>query len=66
VNRVTVNTAWCKQCGICIEFCPARVFEEEIDGTPLPGHADRCTGCRICVLRCPDFAIEVEVEEYGR
>lgn len=61
MNRVTVNQALCKRCGICVEFCPAKVFEKEIDGLPVAKHQDKCSGCGICVLRCPDFAIEVEV-----
>jgi 2-oxoglutarate ferredoxin oxidoreductase subunit delta len=62
MNRVTVNRLWCKKCGICIEYCPVKVFTGEIDGTPVPTFQERCTGCRMCVLRCPDFALEVEVD----
>ncbi len=61
MSKVTVDTALCKRCGICIEFCPVGVFVRETDGTPVPQYQDKCTGCRLCVLRCPDFAIEVEV-----
>ncbi|MBA1335296.1 MAG: 2-ketoglutarate ferredoxin oxidoreductase subunit delta [Firmicutes bacterium] len=65
MNRVIVNTDWCKRCGICVEFCPVEVFTQEVDGTPVPEHLEKCTGCRMCVLRCPDFAVEVEVDKDG-
>lgn len=63
MNSVVIDTALCKRCGICVEFCPAKVFIQEIDGTPVPQYQGKCTGCKLCVLRCPDFAIEVEVGE---
>ncbi len=62
MNRVIVNTGRCKRCGICTEFCPAKVFTRQTDGTPVPTYQEKCTGCRMCVLRCPDFALEVEVD----
>ena len=61
--RIEVNGTWCKKCGICVEFCPAKVFTEQADGSPVPTYREKCTGCRMCVLRCPDFALEVEVEK---
>ena len=61
MKRLSVNTAWCKGCGICVEFCPVGVFTQEKDGTPVPSHQEKCTGCKLCVLRCPDFAIKLEV-----
>ncbi len=61
MNRISVNTAWCKGCGICAAFCPVKVFTQERDGTPVPEYQERCTGCKLCVLRCPDFAIQLEV-----
>ncbi|MGE5678202.1 MAG: ferredoxin family protein [Pseudomonadota bacterium] len=62
MNNVRINRNWCKNCGICIEFCPAGVFNKEIDGTPVLEHQERCSGCRLCELRCPDFAVRVEAE----
>jgi 2-oxoglutarate ferredoxin oxidoreductase subunit delta len=63
MNKVTVNKVRCKRCGICISFCPVNLFDEEIDGTPIPSRVDKCTGCKLCELRCPDFAIKVEVDK---
>ena len=51
---------WCKNCGICIAFCPADVFAESDRSTPLIKDPDACTGCRFCEFHCPDFAISIQ------
>lgn len=56
---VKVNLGRCKQCGLCIAFCPESVFDKAFDESPIPARLEDCIGCRQCVLRCPDFAIEV-------
>jgi len=64
--QVVIFPNWCKGCGLCVEFCPATVFEQQDDGRITAAHPERCTGCRWCELHCPDFAIfvtEVEPEE---
>jgi 2-oxoglutarate ferredoxin oxidoreductase subunit delta len=50
---------WCKGCGICSAFCPAKVFDQSDTGTPIVKNPDACTGCRFCELHCPDFAISI-------
>jgi len=61
LNNITINSDYCKRCGICVEFCPAKVFTKNIDSTPVPQYKEKCAGCKLCELRCPDFAINVEV-----
>ena len=51
---------WLKSCGICIAFCPQKIFKKGDDGKPLIGDSDACLGCRFCELHCPDFAISIE------
>jgi len=58
-GRVTVFPNWCKGCGLCVEFCPARVLEQGPDGRVIVAHPAKCTACRWCELHCPDFAIFV-------
>ena len=60
---VTVFKAWCKGCGICINFCPQRVLDFDEDGKCHPKHPEKCIKCMQCELRCPDFAITVNQEE---
>lgn len=57
---VDINRKWCKDCGICVAFCPAHVFETGGRGEPVIARPDDCTGCQLCVLRCPDLAVDVE------
>lgn len=65
LGKVLVLEERCKECGICIEFCPedALVVAERtnakgyhpVQQTP----DDRCNGCGICGRICPDAALEV-------
>ncbi|MFQ5762569.1 MAG: ferredoxin family protein [Candidatus Bathyarchaeia archaeon] len=65
---VTVDVELCKECGICISFCPTTVFT--ISGAsnrrgykyPIAAHIEKCTCCRICEYLCPEFAIDVAVK----
>lgn len=64
--RIRVDNKLCKGCGICIEFCPMKVYDlsEELSERgvryPLPKRCEKCTGCQLCEIMCPDMAIEVE------
>lgn len=60
MRNITINKKWCKKCGICVEFCPKKVFSKDEEGSPVAAHPENCVGCRICEKRCPDFAIKVE------
>ncbi len=66
-GRVTVFPNWCKGCGLCVEFCPTKVLEEQGNGgSVIVAHPEKCTACRWCELHCPDFAIfvvDIEPEE---
>ena len=59
-GRVIVYRKWCKECGICIAFCPRDVLARDEDGSVLVANPDACTACRWCELHCPDFAITVK------
>lgn len=60
-GKVTVFDNWCKGCGLCVAFCPRKVFELGPEGHPVVAQEERCTACNWCVYHCPDFAIVVEV-----
>lgn len=57
---IRINKKFCKQCGICVHFCPKKVLELDESLYPVVVDLESCTGCRLCELRCPDFAIDVE------
>ena len=56
---IEIYKSWCKRCGICVAFCPAKVLSQDNAGTVCIKDPDLCTGCQLCELRCPDFAIHV-------
>lgn len=62
IQPVKINSAWCKGCAICVEFCPKKVFEMK-DGKAVVARPADCVLCGLCQLRCPDFAIELEEKE---
>ncbi|NOZ87245.1 MAG: 4Fe-4S dicluster domain-containing protein [Deltaproteobacteria bacterium] len=61
-NRLEVIPDYCKDCGICIAFCPTHILESR-GGTVIVTDIAGCTGCGQCELRCPDFAITVTAKK---
>jgi len=65
LGKVHIIKDRCKQCGICIEFCPTGVlaFSEDFNKKgfhySIPVHPESCINCKNCELMCPDFAIYV-------
>ncbi len=56
---ISIERKWCKNCGICTEFCPKNVFTAGLLDEPVISTPELCTACRLCELRCPEFAITV-------
>jgi len=56
-SRIVVYRHWCKACGICVAFCPAKALESAAAGYPRLARPEACTDCGLCEIRCPDFAI---------
>jgi 2-oxoglutarate ferredoxin oxidoreductase subunit delta len=58
----------CKECGICIRFCPRQVLQvspqTNSKGYHYPQvvvtHGQHCVHCQFCSLVCPEFAIFTE------
>ncbi len=57
---IHINEAWCKGCGICVEFCPNKVLSLRDDLKPRVANPGRCIQCGLCEALCPDFAISIE------
>ena len=60
---ISIFPSWCKDCGICAEFCRKKVFDRDVMGAPVVSRPEDCTGCQDCVLHCPDFAIQVQARK---
>lgn len=64
-GRVYLIPERCKQCNICIHFCPRKVLHASQTrngkGYHVPeiaqGKEDACVHCQFCSLVCPEFAI---------
>ena len=63
--HLTVIPERCKDCGICIAFCPQKILRAGADGKPELTDPDACSGCKQCEYYCPDFAIYVDKETQG-
>jgi 2-oxoglutarate ferredoxin oxidoreductase subunit delta len=63
--KLHVDQKYCKGCGICIEFCPAKALKQsrQLNARgyfpPEGGDMEKCNQCGLCSLLCPDFAIVV-------
>lgn len=62
---IRINEKWCKGCGICIAFCPAKVLVARQDGKAFAANPKACTRCGLCESRCPDYAISVGGRTHG-
>ncbi len=66
---ITIDSAACKGCGICIDNCKGSVLEfskkRNTKGYLYPEsvNINDCVFCLNCELLCPDMAIEVKKEE---
>ena len=67
--RIVIDAERCKQCMLCVEFCPVGALEtgNEVNSKGyLPVQRVEgvaCTGCGICHLVCPSVCIEVHRDE---
>jgi NAD-dependent dihydropyrimidine dehydrogenase PreA subunit len=57
---VQIEEAGCRDCGLCVEICPTKVFEEAA-GKKLAKvvRQDDCIGCTSCVYLCPSRCLSV-------
>ncbi len=58
--EVDINRNFCKNCLICLNICPKKVFDLDDKYEICVKYQDECIGCKLCENLCPDFAIEVK------
>ena len=64
-GQVYVIPERCKECKLCIQFCPQDVLQESAESNSkdyhfpevVPGKEDACVHCQFCTMVCPEFAI---------
>jgi 2-oxoglutarate ferredoxin oxidoreductase subunit delta len=61
MQAVTINSHWCKGCGICIAFCPRQAITLEREKAAYNGKD--CIVCGLCELMCPDLAVSVDLKQ---
>jgi 2-oxoglutarate ferredoxin oxidoreductase subunit delta len=67
-GQVFVIVERCKECDLCVEFCPHDVLQKSaqtnLKGYHYPevadGKGDECVHCEFCMMICPEFAIFTE------
>ena len=63
MKTLELNPAWCKGCGVCVEFCPKNALKLAGGRVHTVPGAD-CIACGLCESLCPDFAVYL-VEREG-
>jgi len=58
--EVNINRNFCKNCLICLNICPKKVFGLDDKYEIFAKYQEECIGCKLCENLCPDFAIEVD------
>src|SRR5262245_9985798 len=60
-----VSAARCITCDLCIEVCPANVFEALPDAPPIIARQADCQTCFLCEIYCPTDALYVAPNAEG-
>ncbi len=67
-NRIRIDEAVCRVCGLCAAVCPAQIMRRDSE-TGITFRRDRlrfCITCGQCMAICPTQAITVEGFDYAR
>ncbi|MCL1796416.1 MAG: 4Fe-4S binding protein [Clostridia bacterium] len=65
--KVTIDTTYCKGCGLCVDACPKKILALSDQQLNARGYhpstitdEEACIGCAFCATMCPDVCITVE------
>lgn len=58
---VHIEESGCRDCSLCVEICPTKVFEEEAQKKIAKVMREEdCIGCTSCVYLCPSHCLTVD------
>jgi NAD-dependent dihydropyrimidine dehydrogenase PreA subunit len=60
-----VSAGRCIACDMCVEVCPANVFEALPDAAPIIARQADCQTCFLCEIYCPTDALYVAPNAEG-
>lgn len=69
MNKLVIDTAKCKACGLCVRACPRNVLalggRINANGYKYVVVVDEanCISCACCAINCPDMIIAVYKED---
>ncbi|MGM0395992.1 MAG: 4Fe-4S dicluster domain-containing protein [Bacillota bacterium] len=58
-----IRKEFCKNCAICLKFCPKDVFDLDSRNKVFVNNPEACISCKMCQIRCPHLAIVFKEEE---
>jgi len=58
IKSIVIDKMRCDQCGICVDFCPVKVFRKE-GGVIKITKLNVCYACETCKDLCPKEAIHI-------
>ena len=59
INTLIFFPGKCVNCGLCLQVCPHRVFQQG-EGRARLSRPERCMECGACQRNCPASAIKVD------
>ena len=54
-----VDESKCNKCGLCMENCPFRAWEKDVNDIPVMKEKYECFSCYNCKVACPNDAISI-------
>ncbi|MEI7432142.1 MAG: 4Fe-4S dicluster domain-containing protein [Betaproteobacteria bacterium] len=57
--ELQIDTRYCKECGICVAFCPRQILVQKSGGKVSIENPEKCIDCQLCDILCPEFAITI-------
>jgi NAD-dependent dihydropyrimidine dehydrogenase PreA subunit len=57
---VTIEAKGCRDCSLCVEICPTKVFDQDqAKGVAVASRPKDCIGCTSCQYICPSRCLEI-------